>query len=138
MNSEQPGTTPTSGSEPTGEPADEQAKEPAFDPFADLGASAGDERDVLDAVAQRHHQAYDARWSDRAPAIRQLRQKEELEARRRMDEMLALDQARQAEVRRLQRKRREHERRLLLVSLGLILFFLLAIIAFYILNSLVT
>lgn len=92
-------------------------------------AACGAALDIFDLLALQDEQARHNFMEERRRQIRQMRELEELASEKRMEELQAIEEARQADVRRrLAQQRRQEQRLLLAVFAGVALFLLLLII----------
>lgn len=89
-------------------------------------AMCGAALDIFDLLALQDEQTRHDFMEERRRQIRQMRASEEVASARRMEELVAIEEARQAELRRRLAQQRKQERRLLLtVFAGVAIFILL-------------
>lgn len=89
----------------------------------------GNAMDILDFVAGNHAMRTADRLLEQRQRARELQEAEELASDRRMAELMAIENARQAEVRRRIQKQRQQERKLfILMGLAIGLFVLVLIV----------
>lgn len=90
---------------------------------------------MLSRVSTQSRQSDAERLDQQMLDAKELKKGEAAASERRMAELMAIEEARQAELRRLRKKRSEQERRMLTIVFAAVLLFLLALVAYALLNS---
>lgn len=98
--------------------------------------SCGASVDILGLVSRYHGDATVERLNAQMRLARGLKDTEEAGSTRRMQELMTIEEARQAEVGRRLSKQREQERRLLLLVGGAVALFVVALVVFLLLGAL--
>jgi hypothetical protein len=96
----------------------------------------GQSIDLLSQLEAQSAQTTPDRLSQQMSAAKELNQAESDASDRRMAELMAIEEARQAEVHRQRARRERQERKMLIVVFAAVLLFLLLLVGFAILSSL--
>lgn len=96
----------------------------------------GESIDLLSQLSEKARKSTPDRLTEQMSAASQLNATEQDASNRRMAELMAIEEARQAEVRRQLAQRKRQERNMLIVVFVAVLFFLLVLISYALLSSL--
>ena len=102
----------------------------------ELCVNCGESINIIDMVADRGNMATANRLNRQMSQAQAIKVAEEMASSKRMAEMLAIEEARQAEIRQRMAKQKDQERKLLIIVFGAVAVFFIFLIAFAIVSSL--
>lgn len=102
---------------------------------AETCVRCGQPIDIVNTVAESSAQSTADRLNDQMGQAKSLKEKETRDSNKRMAELMAIEEARQAEIRQRLERQKNQERQLLLVVFSAVVIFLLVLIIFALLSS---
>lgn len=101
----------------------------------DICTKCGERIDLLSQLEAKSSQTTPARLSRQMSAARQLNEAESEASSRRMAELMAIEEARQAELHRQRARQKRQERNMLMVVFVAVVIFLIALLAFALVSA---
>ena len=95
----------------------------------------GESIGIIDMVADRGNMATANRLNRQMSQAQAIKVVEEMASSKRMAELLAIEEARQAEIRQRMTKQKEQERKLLIIVFGAVAFFFILLITYAIVST---
>lgn len=102
----------------------------------DICTACGEDLDILTLISNTSGETTSDRLHRQMAEASQIKEIEETASQKRMAELLAIERARQAEIRQRQAKQKEQEKQLLIVVFAAVALFLLALIVYAVISAL--